>query len=266
MNNYLKIVNHILAASVALFGSFAAAQAIPPAAKATKSTTPPPVMRDAFSLMQKSQLVGEFDVTITDKALMARNRKQSMSIYCTAPFKDVVMFSDRTRKYYVMPFANFRCPVNKALTAINAGLLSDTPVEKHGETTYKKNKVTTYRSTPAFTKRQVARFKNQEVPGRGPHDYTCYTTDNPKVDERLVSVIYRFYGLPVLPGFPLYAEFIDLGGDKNLSLTTEKMVKTKVDDSLFKLPPQYARAAKTEDLYVSNDTADEMELMIAEPK
>ena len=130
----------------------------------------------------------------------------------------------------------------------------------------KKNNVTVYHSTAAFTRKQIARYKAQEVPGRGPGDYTCYTSDNQKVDEHLVSVIYRFYGLPVLPAFPLYAEYNDLGGDKNLSLTTDKLTKAKLDDSVFKLPANYKKASKTEDLYVSDDTKDEMDMMIGGPQ
>lgn len=223
---------------------------------------PSKTTHEGYTLQQVSQLFGDLNVCLSTRGIMVRSKKQSVSLLCVTPYKEVVLFSDRTRKYHKIPVKEFRGPVYRALTAINAGLLSDTPMEKKGGTTYRDNRVDVYRSTPAFTQKQVLRFRLKEIPGRGPRNLSCYTSEGIQLAPQALKATYNFYGLPLLSGFPLYAEYIDLGGDQNISLKTEKLVKESIDDAKLALPASYTSAAKVEDLYISDDTADEVNMMM----
>ncbi|MBS2009613.1 MAG: hypothetical protein JST01_21345 [Cyanobacteria bacterium SZAS TMP-1] len=231
-------------------------------AQTAAMAAPSKTAHEGYTLQQVSQLFGDLNVCLSTRGIMVRSKKKSVSMLCLSPYKEVVVFSDRTHKYHKMPVNEFRGPVYRALTAINAGLLSDTPTEKKAGTTYKDGRVNVYRSTAAFTQKQVLRFRLKEIPGRAPRNLICYTSDNIRLAPQALQATYNFYGLPLLPGFPLYAEYIDVGGDQNISLKTEKLVKETIDDAKLALPASYTSAAKVEDLYISDDTADEVNMMM----
>jgi hypothetical protein len=215
-----------------------------------------------WTMRQNSQIVGDFDVYITARGVKASNRKHAISMLCVSPYKEIVLYCERTKKYFPAAYNTFTCPINRTLAVVNSGLLSDTPMVKKESTTYQKLPVQSYICTLAFTNRQLARYRANDLPGRAPRDVTTFTTEALKIDPRISWALNRFYGLPRLSGFALYSEFNDLGGDKNESLTTQKISKANLPDSTMALPPNLNRAAKHEELFVSEDTADEMGLMM----
>ena len=215
-----------------------------------------------WTMQQTSQIVGDFDVYVTARGVKANNRKHALSLLCLAPYKEVLLYSERTKKYYSASYDTFRCPINRTLSVVNSGLLSETPMVKKESTTYQKLPVQSYICTQAFINRQLARYRAKDLPGRAPRDVTTFTSEALKVDPKISWVLNRFYGLPGLSGFALYSEFNDLGGDKNESLITQKINRVIMADSALALPANLKKAAKHEELFVSEDTADEMGLMM----
>jgi hypothetical protein len=219
-------------------------------------------VHDGFILEQNTELVGGLTIICSAKGVKATSDKKSVSVLCVAPFTEVVLFSDRTKKYHATSFKDFRCPVGSTLSVVNSCLLSDIPTIKTADASYKKMKVHAVESTPQFTQKQVARFNASEVPGRAARSMTAYSTDDLRLPPQIGQVLERFLTLPNMPGMPVFAQFIDLGGDKNNFLTTTSVKKGVINDSAFSLPPTYKKVAKHEDLFVGADTADEMGLMM----
>jgi len=87
-------------------------------------------------MKQTSELMGDMKVIVSPKGLMATSAKQGLSLLFTAPFKEVVLFSERTKKYSVEPFDQFRCTVARTITVLNNGLVSDIPVFKKSDRKY----------------------------------------------------------------------------------------------------------------------------------
>jgi len=219
------------------------------------------VMRDGWTMEQNSQLMGDVSVICSAKGVKVTSHKRALSMLCVAPFTEVVLFSERTKQYHVSPLSTFRCPVTKTLSVVNCGLLEETPMIKKDDSTYQRLKVHCFESTAQFTQGQIKKYQAHELPGRSIRSVTACSTDDFKQDPHIGLVLALFFGLPKMPGVPVSLDFVDLGADKNHSLATNKITKAKIADSSFTLPSTYKKISKHENLFVSPDTADEMELM-----
>jgi hypothetical protein len=238
-----------------------------PASKSQASATPSPsrsqddTTQEGWSMHQTSQLMGEFDVLESPKGVIATSSKKAISLLCIAPFKEVVLFSDRTKKYSTTTFEKFRCTVDNTSTVVNGGLVSDIPILKLPDKTFEKVNAHVFQSTRNFTQVQIEKNKRREIPNRAVMNLSCYSTEDFKQDPHVGVVLSRFYGMPKMPGIPIFAAIVDLGTDKSHFLTTTAIKKTRVKDSSFVLPSSYQKVARHEDIYISPDTADEIELM-----
>jgi hypothetical protein len=232
-----------------------AGAADPASAKETVTT------RDGWTMAQNSHLMGDMQITASAKGIIAISVKKGLSLLCVAPFKEVVLFSDRSKKYHTTPFEKFRCPVENTMTVFNNGLLSDIPMLAAGDKTENGLKVHVLKSTEQFKQRQLARFRIREVPGRAAANLACNATEDFKLDPHIADVLVRFYALPKLPGFPVSAVVVDLGSDRVNYLVTIKSRKSKVSDAIFCVPPTYQKVAHFQDVYVNQNTADEIDLM-----
>ena len=75
-------------------------------------------------------------------------------------------------------------------------------------------------------------------------------------------MIALFVGLPKIAGVPVFVDILDLGGDNNHYLSSDKISKTKVSDAEFALPSKYKRVEKHEQLFVNKDTQQDVEIML----
>jgi hypothetical protein len=220
-----------------------------------------PTEQDGWTMKQTSTLMGDMTVIVSPRGLMATSTKQGLSLLFTSPFKEVVLFSDRTKKYCVEPFDQFRCTAARTMTVLNNGLISDIPVFKKSDRMYAGVSAHIFESTSQYAQRQLARYKAREVPGRAAMFAVCICTDDFKLDPHIGTALVRFYGTPVMPGMPVYIEITDLGNDKIDYLATSHIKKAKISDSTFALPVTYKKVARHEEVYVNQRTSDELELM-----
>jgi len=221
----------------------------------------PAAGREGWTIDQSTLIFGEMSVIVCAKGIKATNNKHGMSMLCVAPFKEVVLFSERSKKYCIVPFSQFRCPAGRTLAVVNSGLLNEAPMVQKADATYQQMKVSVFASTAQFKLAQQGRFRAHEIPSRGPMIVECYATSDLKVDQNAGLALCHFFGLPELKGLPVYARFIDLDGDKNMALTSLNPRKTRLSDACFDLPPTYQKVARHEDLFVGPNTADELDLM-----
>jgi len=209
-----------------------------------------------------SQLIGDISVTSCSNGIKVINHKKGMSMLTKSPFNEITLFSDHTKKYCLIPFDNFRCPLNRTLSALNNGLLSDTPIEPKSDKTYLQQKVQVFESPQSFAVKQIRRFKVRDIPGRAAKNLIAYCSKDLNQDPHVGLALEHFLGLPHMPGMPLFVEFIDMADDRNFCLKTLKLTKLTVSDNSFKLPASFQKVARAEEIMINEDNSDEIKMMM----
>ena len=242
---------------------FAYAAPVKPSVKSTAPHTKQSALRPGWTMEQISQLCGEMSVTLSLKGIRVLSRKHSLSMICVAPFKDVIIYSELTKKYFSESLSTFRCPGNKTLALVNGGLLRDVPVIRKEDRKYRDRQVHTYISTPGFSQSQQLRFNQHEIPGRAVKKVDIFATEDFKTDAKVSESLGRFYGLPKISGFPIYVHYDDFSYDGFSvdNLKTTKMTPTQVADSIFDLPPNMSKAKTQQDVFIGNSTNDAILIM-----
>ena len=209
-------------------------------------------------LNQTSQLLGMQVLTVSAIGIKTSNRKSSVSLVMTPPFKTVTIYNDQNKTIFQTPVKLFRSPYAKGMAIFGSNMLGDAPMVPAGKVTLNGFNVSKYKSTEAYNLQQVKLKKAGQIPASTPQMMESQSSDDLHLAPGAALALCRLYGIPLVPGIPVEARNTDLEHHSSYQLQTTKCTKTMVSEKDFALPRGYEHLKNLQEMTKSDVTEDGM--------
>jgi hypothetical protein len=230
----------------------------PPAPKSASKTAQK--MVDGWIINQAAKLYGNQILTVSPIGIKSANPKTGVCVVMTPPFDMVTMYSDQNHSIFQSPLKTFRSPAAKALALFNSLILGESPMIKVGTDNIHGFKIVKYQTTKEFSAKQALLRKTDKVPSSNPRIIDSQSTEDFHLAPGAGLGLCKLYGIPLVPGIPLYVECKDMDLSRSNYLESHKYTKTKVSARDFALPLGYRKLKGAEEIMQSNVNPDAMQL------
>jgi hypothetical protein len=200
-------------------------------------------------------------VTLTSDGVKAISPKNGLVMLYKKPYKNVILYSEKSRKYFQVPFAKFTNPFQKSMAMFNGLVLAGIPVEKVKSESIYGLPVDRYMATTAYENKIIA---GPVVRGVIPRSQVKYwVTASGLYNANIGLMLNRYYGLPgQLGGVPIRLEHRGYSKSYETFLETNKVSRTVVPQSILALPAGYRPVQQAQSVLLEDDSDDAMQLIM----
>jgi hypothetical protein len=217
---------------------------------------------EGWTANQTGRMQGPQKLEVCNYAARLSNVGTGRSYTLIEPFKEVLIVSTKNKKYARCNAKDFRNPFERASTIMGGGSYADVAFIRKGTGLYKDINIIEYQTSPEYTKTQISKFQKREVPSRAPASAICKMACDLVSSPAITKFLDNFYGLPLLPGVPVFMTFYDMDHDFKTYLTTGKLSKTTFKKSDFQLPKDYQEVKSFEQVFASENDKETLEMIL----
>ncbi len=217
---------------------------------------------EGWTANQTGRMQGPQKLEVCNYAARLSNAATGRSYTLIEPFKEVLIASTKNKKYARCNARDFRNPFERASTIMGGGSYSDVTFIRKRTGLYQDVNVIEYQTSPEYTKTQISKFQKREVPSRAPASAICKMACDLVSSPPITKFLDNFYGLPLLPGVPVFMTFYDMDHDFKTYLTTGKVSKTTFKKSDFQPPKDYQEVKSFEQVFASENDKETLEMIL----
>jgi hypothetical protein len=199
------------------------------------SQSPAP-SEDGVVIMQKSDSIGEQEVTATKHALKMVNKKDGITLIAKSPDWDIILYNPKSRTYFQTKSATWhgRMPIGDLMEREpNLFARDGKPEVMNGL-------------------KVMHRIIDEKSPHHAQRGADYWYIKELSLPQTLCDIVQRDYAMPPVDGFPL--SYIHIGGgERQISLQTIKLQRQKIPASTFAVPPQMKHVNGTQLVIYSGD-------------
>lgn len=201
------------------------------------SFCPPLPLQAAASgwfMQQKSDKSGRAEVWISPEGIKISS--QLVSAIVKAPKYNAVLFNERTKRYFDVPYEDWSGRYKQNKRSINGPLAS----AKIAGLNSKK-----YVCPPG----KKNRHKTQEI----------WTTADLAISRQLTDFVLHNFGLPAGLGLPLKVVSVYDNKTSRVDMDTVSVKKTSISPSVFQIPKGFKKVDNEMELLLNTDSSDELD-------
>jgi hypothetical protein len=217
---------------------------------------------NSWILTQKSHLVGTVKVYITDKGVKASLLESGKNISSMAPFREVCIYSLKTKKVHRLPFEKYRGQFGKEIALLTGTSPSEIPLQKIGATKILGVEAEQFKNTANYAAYQKAIYKNGTISNSSAKTAEYTATQTITAVPQIGTLLARMYVVPRLKGVPLEFRIHDMNDDGRVYLTTSSIVRSPVSESEFSIPAGLKAVQTPEEVSVRDNDDEGMQLIL----
>jgi len=216
---------------------------------------------DGFELRQTNKTVGEQKVIVTAKALRCEAMATHIVLVCAAPDWKVVIYNPTTKKIHTKAYDDFSGYLQNQIVFFTGSSYADKPLIPAGSGTFKGFPSKSFCQPKNYRNTLMPKYYKKLVVGGEPVEMIYTVLLLPGVSKQVESVLERFYGLAKIGGVPVVYSLTTIAKEKKVILTTAKVERVKVDDTIFKIPTGLTGTKNVEEVFLDGKSDDSSELI-----
>ena len=216
---------------------------------------------NGWILTQKSHMSGLGKVYISDKGVKV-SLQSGVNITSVSPFRQVCIYSEKTKKMHHLPFEKFRGQFQRVVALVTGASFTEIPLLPEGATKVLGIEAQRYTSTAKYQSYQRATFKGRTISNSAAESAECTVSSAITPLPQIGTFLDRLYGLPKMNGVPLEATFVDLNKNKQIHLVTSSAIKSNVPESDLSTPAGLKEVPTSEDVTVGANDDEAMQLIL----
>lgn len=221
---------------------------------------------DGWIIDQTSKTYGQHQIALCKFGVRLYCKKNDLTLISPAPYDEIFVFSNKTKRLFRTPFVKFRGIFDKAMALFRGSSSSDIPVILNGPTTIFGVEALKYCEPPGYGEKQKDRYRRTEVSNDIAISVKYTVSRKVCNDPHQGDAIARYLGMPKVGAMPLQFKYLDIDNKPHPDLNTLSCVKTKLTQADFKIPVGYLPANIGQAIFVDNTSDEALNMMMGGSK